>query len=62
MKTDFDLIEEMISDYASSQRRDLENSNSITPSFYVQEEARIYKEYSDAMSALYRIREKCGVE
>jgi len=62
MEEDFDIIEDMINDYAYSQRRDMENSNSISNSFYVTEEARISKEYQAAMSALYRIKEKCGVE
>lgn len=62
MEKDFEIIEEMISSYMHSQMRDMENSNSITPSFYVKEEARIHKEYGDATSALNRIKEKCGIE
>lgn len=62
MEKDFEIIEEMISSYMYSQMRDMENSNSITPSFYVNEGARIHKEYGDAMYALNRIKEKCGIE
>lgn len=59
MEKDFELIEEMISYHMHLQMQDMENSNSITPSFYVKEEERILKEYGEAMTALSRIKEKC---
>jgi nitrogen fixation/metabolism regulation signal transduction histidine kinase len=58
---DVELIEELISDYFSDQRRAVENSGSITPSYYTKENERLQEESYAATCALERIKLKLGV-
>ena len=59
---DVELIEELIENYFYLQRRAVENSGSITPSYYTKENDRIQQEYHDASCAMERIKLKLGVE
>jgi hypothetical protein len=59
---DVELIEKLIEDYFHLQRRAVENSGSITPSYYTKENDRVQQEYHEASCAMERIKRKLGVE
>lgn len=59
---DVELIEGILDDYFHLQRRAVENSGSITPSYYTKENDRVQQEYYEASCAMERIKLKLGVE
>ena len=58
---DIELIEELIEDYFHLRRQAVENSGSITPSYYTKENDRVQQEYYEASCAMERIKLKLGV-
>lgn len=57
-----ELIEEMLNDYFHMQRRDVDNSDCITPAYYVEEYARIDRQRNDAYDALNVIKNRLGID